>query len=210
MKYLSLVILFIILSCGNKEDILLPKSNVTVVADVKDHSPIYIFFRTNGKDTLAEVNRKNSIITTNWILNIDKRLPLRVVIPEVIILQDKKRQEKAHKNEKAENYYSYADSIGKNMAFIPFTKVYYKMEKPFSGNPRISFYKDKIQVNDSLVSKAILEDYLNNMRKENDTPFILCFDKNSSYGSYIQNKIFIKSIKLNKKLSFDDNQEFVF
>jgi biopolymer transport protein ExbD len=84
------------------------------------------------------------------------------------------------------------------------------MEKPFSGNPRISFYKDKIQVNDSLVSKAILEDYLNNMRKENDTPFILCFDKNSSYGSYIQNKIFIKSIKLNKKLSFDDNQEFVF
>ncbi|WP_339919968.1 hypothetical protein [uncultured Flavobacterium sp.] len=210
MKYLSLVILFIILSCGNKEDILLPKSNVTMVADVKDHSPIYMFFRTNGKDTLAEVNRKNSIITTNWILNIDKRLPLRIVIPQVIILQEKKRQEKAHKNEKAENYYSYADSIGKNMAFIPFTKVYYKMEKPFSGNPRISFYKDKIQVNDSFVSKAILEDYLNNMRKENDTPFILCFDKNSSYGSYIQNKIFIKSIKLNKKLSVDDNQEFVF
>jgi len=210
MKYLSLVILFLVLSCGNKEDILLPKSNVTVVADVKDHSPIYIFFRTNGKDTLAEVNRKNSIITTNWIFNIDKRLPLRLVIPEVMKLQDKKRNEKAHVNEKAENYYAYADSIGKNMAFIPFTKVFYKMEKPFSGNPRIYFYKDKIQVKDSLVSKAILEDYLNNVQKENDTPFILCFDKNSSYGSYIQNKIFIKSIKLNKKLSVDDNQEFVF
>lgn len=210
MKYLSLIAFFLIFSCGNKEDILLPKSNRTVVSDVQDHSPIYIFFRIKDKDTLAELNRKNSIISTNWILNIDKRLPLKLVIPIVMKLQDKKREEKAHKNEKAENYYAYADSIGKNMSFIPFTSVYYKMEKPFSGNPRISFYKDKIQVNDFLVSKAMLQDYLNNMQIENDIPFILCFDKNSSYGSYIQNKIFIKSIKLNRKLNFDDNQEFVF
>jgi hypothetical protein len=38
-------------------------------------------------------------------------LPLRLVIPE-IKLQQKKREE-AHKNENAENYYSYADTIGK-------------------------------------------------------------------------------------------------
>jgi hypothetical protein len=211
MKYLSLVIVFLLVSCGNKEDILLPKSNVTVVSNVVDHSAIYIFFRTSGKDTLAEVNRKNSIITTNWILNIDKRLPLKLVIPEVVKLQDKKRKEKAHKNEKAENYYSYADSIGKNMVFIPFTKVYYKMEKPFPGNSRICFYKDKIEVNDSIVSKEILQEYLNNMRIENDNQFILCFDKNNSYESYIQNKIFIKSIKINNKgLNFDKNQEFIY
>ena len=133
MKYSMLIFLFIFFSCGNKKDILLPKSNVTLVKDIQDHSPIYIFFKINGKDTVADVNRKNSIITTNWILNIDKRLPLRLVIPEVIKLQQKKREEKAHKNEAALNYYSYADSIGKNMAFIPFTEVYYKMGKPKSG-----------------------------------------------------------------------------
>lgn len=213
MKYLSLVIVFLLLllSCGNKEDILLPKSNVTVVADVLDHSPIYIFFRTNGNDTVAEVNRKNSIITTNWIFNIDKRLPLRLVIPEVMKLQEKKRTEKSHVNEKAENYYSYADSIGKNMAFIPFTKVFYKMEKPFSGNPVLYFYKDKITVNNTVVEKTQLQEYLNTMQVENNIPFILYFDKNSSYGSYIQNKVFVKSIKLNKKgLSFDENQEYLF
>ncbi|NGY37132.1 hypothetical protein FQU23_006345 [Flavobacterium sp. XN-5] len=213
MKYLSLVIVFLLLllSCGNKEDILLPKSNVTVVADVLDHSPIYIFFRTNGNDTVAEVNRKNSIITTNWIFNIDKRLPLRLVIPEVMKLQEKKRTEKSHVNEKAENYYSYADSIGKNMAFLPFTKVFYKMEKPFSGNPVLYFYKDKITVNNTVVEKTQLQEYLNTMQVENNIPFILYFDKNSSYGSYIQNKVFVKSIKLNKKgLSFDENQEYLF
>ncbi|WP_413998496.1 hypothetical protein ACMDB5_11995 [Flavobacterium sp. W1B] len=211
MKYLSLFIVFLLVSCGNKEDILLPKSNKTVVSDVVDHSPIYMFFRANGKDTLTEVNRKNSIITTNWILNIDKRLPLRIVIPEVMKLQDKKRKEKAHKNEKAENYYAYADSIGKNMAFIPFTKVHYKMEKPFSENPVVYFYKDKIKVNDVVVAKAELQQYLNNIFSENDIPMFLCFDKNSSYESYIQNKIFIQSLIFTKKgMQFDENQEFVF
>ena len=85
------------------------------------------------------------------------------------------------------------------------------MEKPFSGNPRICFYKDRIEVNDVIVIKAKLQEYLNNMRMENDIPIILCFDKNSSYGSYIQNKLFMKGIKKNKKkLSIDDNQEFIF
>ena len=210
MKYCTLIILCMLFSCGNKEDILLPKAASTIVKDVNDLSPIYIFFRVNGKDTLAEVNRKNSIISTNWILNIDKRLPLRLVIPEVMKLQRKKREEKAHKNEKAENYYSYADTIGKNLAFIPFTNVFYKMEKTSLGN-RICFYEDRIEVNDVIVIEAKLQEYLNNMRMENEIPIILCFDKNSSYGSYIQNKLFMKGIKKNKKkLSIDDNQEFIF
>ena len=84
IKYLFGIVLLLCISCGNKEDILLPKADRTVVKDVVDLSPIYIFFRVKGKDTLAEVNRKNSIISTNWILNIDKRLPLRLVVPEVM------------------------------------------------------------------------------------------------------------------------------
>lgn len=209
MKYLSLVILFLVLSCGNNEDILLPKSNVTVVADVKDHSPIYIFFRTNGKDTLAEVNRKNSIITTNWILNIDKRLPLRVVIPEVIILQDKKRQEKAHKNEKAENFYSYADSIGKNMAFIPFTKVYYTIGKPTEGDIVIRFSKTNnlAFVNGVEIDKKELLNYVYSVGKAIQPKIVLLFDKNMSFNEYLQNKILIRELD-----SFNDERpkEFIF
>jgi hypothetical protein len=209
MKYLSLVILFLVLSCGNKEDILLPKSNVTVVADVKDHSPIYIFFRTNDKDTLAEVNRKNSIITTNWILNIDKRLPLRVVIPEVIILQDKKRQEKAHKNEKAENYYSYADSIGKNMAFIPFTKVYYKMEKPLNAGLILNFKKksDSILIDNLILKTNEVVDYIYSINYAINPKIVLVFDRNMSFEEYLQIKILIKELDtFNKEVP----QEFIY
>ena len=94
MKYFSLIILFLVISCGKKEDILLPKSNVTIVGNVEDHSPIYIFFRIKEKDTLAEVNKKNEIISTNWIFNIDKRLPLRMVIPEVMNYRTKSEMKK--------------------------------------------------------------------------------------------------------------------
>lgn len=202
MKYFSLVILFVLLSCGNKEDILLPKSNVTIVSDVVDHSPIYIFFRTKGKDTLAEVNRKNSIISTNWILNIDKRLPLRLVIPEVMKLQEKKRNEVAHKNELAENYYSYADSIGKNMAFLPFTKVYYKMGKPKSGVIVFFDKKNQIWVNDLMIKKDKLESFLNEFIVRKGINLQFSFSEDLSYGNYIQNKIFIQSLKIENKEEF--------
>lgn len=215
MKYFSVVILFVLLSCGNKEDILLPKSNVTIVSDVVDHSPIYIFFRTKGKDTLAEVNRKNSIISTNWILNIDKRLPLRLVIPEVMKLQEKKRNS-AHKSELAENYYSYADSIGKNLAFLPFTKVVYKMEKPnFSVMVYFNKYNeiyvfDWFSMGGILVKKENLQGYLNGLPSDKPNKFQFCFSKNLSYGNYVQDKIFIQSLKFPVPDLNLTNEEFIF
>jgi hypothetical protein len=209
MKYFSLIILFILFSCGNKEAVLLPKSNVTVVGDVVDHSPIYIFFRTKGKDTLAEVNKKNEIISTNWIFNIDKRLPLRLVIPEVLKLQEKKRNEVAHKNELAENYYSYADSIGKNLAFLPFTKVYYKMEKPERTGFLIYFKKgnEMVLVNKTLIKKDEVLDYIYSIDHAINPKTLLLFDKNMSFQEYIQNKILIRKLD-----SYNDEvpREFIF
>jgi len=209
MKYFCLLILFVLLSCGNKEDILLPKSNVTIVSNVVDHSPIYIFFRTKGKDTLAEVNRKNSIISTNWILNIDKRLPLRLVIPEVMKLQEKKRNS-AHKSELAENYYSYADSIGKNMAFLPFTKVYYIIGEPAdAGDVIIRFSKgtDLVLIDGNKIQKKELVSYVFSISHIIQPRIFLVFDKNMSYGEYIQTKILVRKFD-----SYNDEvpKEFIY
>jgi hypothetical protein len=210
MKYFSLITLFIFLSCGNKEDLLLPKANTTIVKNVDDLSPIYIFFRTKGKDTLAEVNRKNSIISTNWILNIDKRLPLRIAIPEIMKLQQKKREEKAHKNEKAENYYSYADTLGKNLAFIAFTNVYYKLEKPKSGIVVFFTKNDEILVNNIPIKKEELQEYLNELLSDKSNQYIFCFDKNLNFESYIQNKILMQRLKLPMSEFNLKNEEFIY
>jgi hypothetical protein len=182
MKYFTVIIALFLFSCGKKEDVLLPKSNVTIVKDVQDLSPIYIFFKIEEKDTIAEVNRKNSIISTNWIFNVDKRLPLRLVIPEVIKLQEKKRGEKAHKNEKAENYYSYADSVGKNLAFLPFTKVYYNFRK---GKKQVLMGNKEIEVS------KILQ-YFYSIKFERVPDVVFLFDKEMSYEEYIQHKILVQ------------------
>lgn len=194
MKYFSILIICLLFSCGKKEDVLLPKSDITIVKDVQDLSPIYIFFKIEGKDTIADVNRKSSIISTNWILNIDKRLPLKLVIPEVMKLQEKKRADSAHKNENAENYYSYADSIGKNLAFLPFTKVYYNTEKPSRENFVVYFKKGKKQVfmaNKEIKISEILQQFYS-IKFERVPNLVFVFDKNMSYEEYIQYKILLQ------------------
>ncbi len=198
MRYLSLIIALLLFSCGNKQDVLLPKSNVSIVKDVQDHSPIYIFFKVEGKDTLAELNRKSAIISTNWILNIDKRLPLKLVMPQVIKMQEKKRSEKMHQNEESENYYSYADSVGKNLAFLPFTKVFYKMEKP-TENAGFIFHFRKgndlvVLNNNSEVKKTNLLKEFSKIDLAVNPQLIFVFDKNMSYEEYIQNKILVHDL----------------
>ncbi|WP_149207716.1 hypothetical protein [Flavobacterium johnsoniae] len=194
MKYFSILIMYLLFSCGKKEDVLLPKSNISIVKDVQDHSPIYIFFKKEGKDTIADLNRKSAIISTNWILNIDKRLPLKVVIPQVIKMQEKKRNEKMHQNEESENYYSYADSIGKNLAFLPFTKVFYKMEKPSRENFVVYFRKGKKQVfmgNKEIQISDILKCFYS-IKFQKVPDLVFFFDKNMSYEEYIQYKILLQ------------------
>ncbi|OOV16491.1 hypothetical protein [Flavobacterium sp. LM4] len=210
MKYFCLIFICVLFSCEEKKDVLLPQSNVSIVKDVQDHSPIYIFFKIEGKDTLAEVNRKNSIISTNWIFNIDKRLPLKLVIPEIIKLQEKKRKDSAHKNEKAENYYSYADFIGKNLAFLPFTKVYYKKGKPTENNKVVLRFKKQsniVSIDNSAIQKSEILNFIHRMDYNVPPQIILFFDKNMSFDEYIQNKILIQ------KFTYDLNEvpeEFIF
>ena len=207
-KYLALIIAVALFSCEGNKDILLPKADKTIVADVQEHSPIYIFFKVDGKDTIADVNRKNSIVSTNWIFNIDKRLPLRLVIPELIKLQAKK-EGSMHKNEAAENFFSYANDVKKTMAFLPFTKVKYVFGKPLINS--IHFGKnDLLKFNSQLLKKDELQGYINNLMNEHESEIFVSFDKNLSYDEYIKNKIIMNSIKITKKGILISNLEYVF
>ena len=206
MKYfLGLLLVFGMLSCEGNKEIQLPKADKTIVADVQEHSPIYIFFKVEGKDTIAEVNRKNSISSTNWIFNIDKRLPLHLVIPELIKLQAKK-DGSMHKNEASKNYFSYANEVKKTMAFMPFTMVRFLMEKPKTGAVVYFAKNNKILVDDVAVQKDSLENYLDKLplAKYHDINF--CFDKNSTFDSYIKNQMIIRSIEI----EFAKPENFIF
>lgn len=205
MRFINLLLLFFIVACGNKKEVLLPKSDTSVIKDIRDISLVYFFFKEENKDTLAEINKQNLIGSTHWVFNIDKRLSLSKVIPEIQVFQTKRKAEGLHKNYDAQDYYSYADSIGKNLAFLNFTKIQYKQEKPKSEINTIFFGKDYVLKADGK------RDDLFSFKKlakifDNENQITLCFDKNISYENYLQVKVFFSKFP-DKKIS---STEFIY
>ena len=203
-----LVFLFLLSSCQNKE-VILPQANETVVADVKDYSPIYFFFKTEEKDTLIEVNRSKSISSTNWFFNIDKRLPLRKVILEIKKLQAKKTSS-MNKSVTSENYFTYTDTVKKTMAFFPFTKVKYKLEKPDFNV--IYFYLDRndlVHFKDEVFSKNELQTFLDS-KPVPASSLVFAYDKGMSFGKYIQYQFFVKHLIAPKGISINTKKEYIY
>jgi hypothetical protein len=203
-----LVFLFLLCSCQNKE-VVLPQANETVVADVKDYSPIYFFFKTEEKDTLIEVNKNKSISSSNWFFNIDKRLPLRKVILEIKKLQAKKTS-RMHKSVTSENYFTYTDTVKKTMAFLPFTKVKFKLEKPDFNV--IYFYLDRndlVHFKDEVFSKNELQLFLD----EKIIPasnIAFAYDKGMSFEKYIQYQFFVKHLIASKGIKINTKKEYIY
>lgn len=212
MRIVALLIVFVLTSCNFQEEILLPKADYSEVKTMKDHSPIYFFFRIKNNDTLVEVNKNNIIGTTNWIFNIDKRLPLKLVVPEIAKLQ-KKRSGASHKNENAGMYFSYSDSIGKNLAFSVFTTAQFAPKNTLSKkyiaqyqdfykqyeNVSIVFgKKNSIYLNDALVTDKqkinFMIDFILFTAQKGKVMIHLNFDESLLYNDYIKNKLAVKKI----------------
>lgn len=208
-KVFFIVISFILISCQEKE-VLLPNATETVVSDVKNHSPVYFFYNIQHNDTLVEVNRKNVISSTNWLFNIDKRLPLRKVILEVKQLQAKKATS-VHKNVDSQNYYSYSNSSTKTMAFLPFTEVKYKVEVPdFNVCPIYFDRNDLVKLNDNIFSKNDLQGFIDTLPEDQKRRIVFSFDKKMTFGQYVQNKIFIRNLKLSSTVLKSSKTEYIY
>ena len=191
---------FVLFSCQNKE-VLLSEANETVVADVKDHSPIYFFFKTEKKDTLIEIKESNSISAVNRLFNIDKRLPLRRVVLEIKKLQAGKR---------VENYFAYTDTVKKTSVFLPFTKVKYKLEKPDFNVAY--FYLDRndlVHFNDEVFSKSELQAFLDKQSFPASS-IVFAYDKGMSFGKYIQYQFFVKHLIAPKGISVNSKKEYIY
>jgi hypothetical protein len=207
MKKISLLLFLLFVFSCKKEDVQLAKATISITKDITDYSPVYIFFDVDEKDTVARVNKNNTISTTNWVFNVDKRLPLDLVIPEVIKLQGKKKNS-SHKKEGAINVFSYGDTVSGNLAFLPFTDVQYKFDKDFSKffikehvdayisyhNLTINFdFNNNITVDGNDMERKefviFMKDFIDFTSEGKTTILHLNFDKHLTFDQYVQNKI---------------------
>ena len=72
-----------IYSCGNEKILQLPEINHSDITEILDVSHAYLFYDETKPDSI-ELNRKNLISTTNWLVNVDKRLTLDQAIPSIV------------------------------------------------------------------------------------------------------------------------------
>ncbi|WP_299097959.1 hypothetical protein [uncultured Winogradskyella sp.] len=130
-KLLYLLLVTAFLSCNNERVLELPKIESAEITEVLDVSHAYIFYDETQPDSTL-FNRKNLIGTTNWLVNVDKRLTLKQAIPHIQYLQDKRKKASMHKNEAAKNYFTCNDTSIKNLGFVEFSDVNYSNSSEMS------------------------------------------------------------------------------
>ncbi|MGS2726738.1 hypothetical protein ACU8DI_09020 [Psychroserpens sp. BH13MA-6] len=194
MKPIFYLLLLLLFSCGNEKTIQLPSIHNAQVTEVHDVSAAYLFYDETQPDSV-ELNRKNLISTTNWLVNVDKRLTLEQAIPQIKLLQDKKRNAKMHQNEAAKNYFSCNDTSIKNLGFIEFTNVHYQMFEngldalkkviPKTSQMVLLSQASTITINSHDFSD--IETALKTI-KHQPLDLVLCFNKDMTFEDYITYK----------------------
>jgi len=202
MKYTSLfIILLFIFSCGKDKVVQLPEIDNATISEVNDISAAYIFYNENEPDSV-ELNRNNLISTTNWLFNIDKRLTLKQVIPQIKLLQEKRRNAQLHKNESARNYFTCNDTSKKTLGFIDFTDVVYVDASLETEASKISEMENTMGINTIGLNLSDIVSIIT----PNQEPFVTTIDSNALTDS-LKKMDTIKSsviLNFNKNLSFQD------
>lgn len=223
--YILLFTILLIFSCGNEKVLELPEISHSEITEINDVSAAYLFYDETKKDSV-ELNRKNLISTTNWLINVDKRLTLKQVIPHIKFLQEKKLSS-SHKNKTSKNYFTCNDTSIKNLGFIEFTDIEFTEKRDFINYSKTSSLKNlKNQISINFNSAEVIR-ILNPKTKE----FSIKISKNSLFKHLkkidsLENIIYLdfsdsllfedyikyKSIILNTNLELAQisNQEFIY
>jgi hypothetical protein len=144
-------------SCNNKT-LQLPQIAIKGRPAIQNHSQIWIFYKYNKEKIKAEINKNNTISTTNWIINCDKRLPLSEVIPVFQMVKAKRAKKSIHSSEGMKNYVSYSDTSTNQIALFSIDNIQYitlskdeivQLEKEKICDYIMEFSKNSININNN-------------------------------------------------------------
>lgn len=205
-KVLMVFLLMLTLGCQKKE-VMLPTLGITGIQDtIYDNSKIWIFFEVEGSDTIAKLNKNNSIANTHWIFNIDKRLSLKHVIPKIQQLQVKKAKPSMHDNGKLmHSYYSYLDTAAQKLSFALFDSVKYITDNPLKleqiskdsifDHLILDYNKKGVFIAGQKIEIHNLKSQLEKNLNTSKLKIHLSFDKELSYQNYIHLKALLSHLE---------------
>lgn len=203
------VVFFLILalsisSCSNKE-ILLPQIPISGISEIQNHSQLWVFYKEKDGKIEADLNINNKITTTHWIINIDKRLTLKELVPVFKTIKEKREKKSIHSIEGMNNYLTYSDIKNKKIALFAMDSIYFmtlskeKMETLKQENDSFSiieFSAENILLNSKSFSANKWDSMiLDTLSKSN---LQLVFSEELSYQKYLEYRL-----KIQNKLSED-------
>jgi len=211
MKQIFTVILIIICYSCTKKIVQLPETTNQDITEIMDVSPVYMFY--DEETDSIEFNRNNMISTTNWLVNIDKRLTLKQILPHLQYLQEKRHGDGMHKNESARNYFTCNNTVLKNLSFIDFTDIMFESDsESLNSNDTIpedhfgilrfisselveikSVYEEDILIEESSFDHLL--DEINELMKSEKITLTLAFKSSLIFQDYISIKSKILAIK---------------
>ena len=225
MKKLLFILIPLALFSCNKKELKVPVLAVKGIQELQDHSQIWMFFEIKDNDTIANINRKNTISTTHWIYNIDRKLPLKAIIPSISKFQYK-HANGIHSKEGRFDYFSYADTISDKLSFIKFDGVVFKQDSVLSktyinensdsylnyNNISLTFNPKNTWINDAKMEDGELTttllEFIDFSSEGAKTMLHLNFNQDLLYQDYLFYVTLIKSIS-NPGILIN-NLEFIF
>ena len=225
MKNLLYILIPLALFSCNKKELKVPVLAVKGIQELQDHSQIWLFFEIKDNDTIANINRKNTISTTHWIYNIDKKLPLKAIIPSISKFQYK-HANGIHSKKGRFDYFSYADTISDKLSFIKFDGVVFKQDSVLSktyikensddylnyNNISLTFNPKNTWINDAKMEDGelitTLLEFIDFSSEGTKTMLHLNFNQDLLYQDYLYYLTLIKSIS-NPGILIN-NLEFIF
>ncbi|MDN3642158.1 hypothetical protein QWY87_05570 [Lutimonas halocynthiae] len=197
----SMLLFFI--GCQKKE-VQLPLIDIPGISEIQNHSSIWVFMETKNGKIIADLNKGNKILNTHWIYNIDRRLPMKEVVPVLIAMQENKNKDSMHKKGDMNSYFSYADTKSSTISLLLFPQTNFitndtanNVMKEFRVNTCtaiIELVTDDIKLNGK---RQALTDLASNLKKgqqctdEEKLRVMLMFDEDTSYQDYLELKVYL-------------------
>lgn len=206
--YIYIIALFLFSSCTKKE-VQLPLIDVVGIDKIQNHSSIWVFYKIKKQDTLAVLNKNNKLINTHWIYNIDRRLPMKKVVPILQEMQENRNKDSMHKKEGMLNYFSYANVSSNKISLLDFNNTFFIFSNADYKNIfknlqkesilELDIQSNKLLLNESKIENNQLIQKIENIQS-NDTlanhKMIIKYGKNISYQNYLSVKALLSKTNL--------------
>ena len=200
----------LLISCTNKE-IRLPRIGMEGIKEIQNYSEVWMFYNESSLDNPLDLNKNNTISTTHWLFNIDKRIPMQHIIPHLETLKFK-HANSMHSEKGMLNYLSYSDTLSNKLSYVSFDDITFKTDSLQSkffikenskdyenyNNLNITINPNNTWINDAKMEDGelptTLPDFIEFSAGDRQTMLHLNFNQEISYQDYMSFKAYFTSL----------------